>query len=100
MNNFFCIQVLSNAGETDSDFINRLDDFWDLAHYSLAKGTYAKAPQLHDKENRRAQNYLVQCAIASTIERELAKAGFDVFPLDTSMVYAEYEAIHPHWQLL
>lgn len=100
MNDFFCIQVLSNAGETDRDFISRLDDFWDLAHYSLSRSAYAKAPQLHNTENRRVQNYLVQCAAASAIERELAKAGFDVLPLDTSMVYAEYEATYPHWQLL
>lgn len=100
MNEFFCIQVLSNSGETDSDFIARLDDFWDLGHYSLAQSTYAKAPQLHDTENRRVQDYLISCSAAHTVEKELMKAGFDVFPIDTSMVYADHEATLPHWQLL
>lgn len=100
MNEFYCIQVLSNAGETDEDFLARLEDFWDLGHYSLAQNTYAKTPRLYDKENRRVQNYLVTCPTATTVEKELIKAGFDVLPVDIGMVYADYEATPPYWQIL
>ncbi len=97
MNELLCVQVLSNAGETDSDFFMRLDDFWDLAHYSLAQAVYAAATRLEDIENKRARSYLVERDMALTIEKEMSKTGFDVLPVDTNSVFAPYEAVSPEW---
>ena len=97
MSELLCVQVLSNAGETDSDFFTRLDDFWDLAHYSLTQAVYAAATQLEDVENRRARSYLVRRDSALIAEMELDKAGFDVMPVESSIVYHSYEAVAPDW---
>lgn len=100
MNEFLCVQVLSNAGETDNDFLARLEDFWDLAHYRLAEGIYARRMKLEDEENRRAQHYLVYRDQALGIEQALDRSGFDVLPVDTSILYPEYEAIPPEWSVV
>lgn len=100
MSELLCVQVLSDAGETDSDFFTRLDDFWDLAHYSMAHAVYAAALQLEDVENRRARSYLVAREQAVAIEKELNKVGFDVLPVDTNIVYAPYEAVAPDWLVI
>lgn len=100
MNEFLCVQVLSNAGETDHDFLTRLEDFWDLAHYILAEGVYARHTKLEDEENRRAQHYLVFREQALQLEQALDRSGFDVLPVDTSILYAEYEAIPPEWEIV
>ncbi len=97
MNELLCVQVLSNAGETDSDFFARLDDFWDLAHYSMAQAVFAAATRLEDVENKRARSYLVRRDMARPIEKELDKTGFDVLPVDTNSIYAPYEAVAPDW---
>lgn len=100
MNELLCVHVLSNAGENDADFFARLDDFWDLAHYSLAKAIYAAATRLEDVENKRARSYLVQRDKALAIEQELNKAGFDVLPVDTNSIFAHYEAVPPEWVIV
>jgi hypothetical protein len=100
MNEYLCVQVLSNAGETDQDFLTRLEDFWDLAHYLLAEGVYARHTKLEDAENRRAQHYLVYSDQALQLEQALDRSGFDVLPVETSIFYAEYEATPPEWEIV
>ena len=100
MDEYLCVTVLSNSGESEADFSNRLSCFWThmLRNYKPEfEKVYAETTEFETAGDRQSRMYLLRGEVATLLEAELQAAGLGFEPIDRDEVYSKYEAVPPEW---
>ncbi len=100
MDEFLCLTVLSNPGESEAAFAARLSRFWAhmLRNYkSDFEKVYAETTAFEEDGGRLSRQYLAQDGVLDLLEKELQAAAIAHEPIDRDNVYTKYEAVPPEW---
>ena len=100
MDEFVCITVRSNAGESAGDFSARLSHFWTHMLRDLPdefERVYAETTKFERAGGTLSRKYLAELDVADRLEAEFAEAGIDHEPIDRDDLYSKYEATSPDW---
>jgi hypothetical protein len=100
MDDYVCIMVLSEPGESQADFAARLSRFWtSMLRQRQAdfEKVYAETTAFEDYDKRWGRQYLVEDAVVPVLEAEFAQAGIEHEPIDRDEVFSKYEAVPPEW---
>jgi hypothetical protein len=100
MDEFVCLTVLAEPGESEAAFKSRLTAFW--THMLRTRPdeyerVYAEAKAFEMAGGRVSRQYMIQPDVADVLERELAgqKMGFE--PIDADDLYSKAEASSSEW---
>lgn len=100
MDEYLCLTLLANAGESESAFKARLSEFW-TGLCRRAPGTfekvYAETVAFEPHGGRPGRKYLVEVVAADEIAAALRTAEMDHLPVDPDDLYSKYEAAPPEW---
>jgi hypothetical protein len=100
MDEYLCITMVSQPGESQADFSARLSAFWTHMlrnHADEFEKVYAETTAFDSKSGRLTRQYLVEQGVADLLEREFIAGGVDHEPIDRDEVYSKYEATPPDW---
>ena len=100
MEEYLCLTVVSQPGESEADFKGRLSRFWTSMLRNLPdefEKVYAEARHFEAAAERRSRSYLIQEDVVELLERELKSAGLDWTPIDRDDFYSKHEAIPSEW---
>lgn len=100
MEEYYCITIVSQAGESEAGFAARLSQFW--THMLRARKedferVLAESTEMEEMDDTLCRQYLVEEDIINILEEELTTAGFDFDPVDREETYTRYEAAPPEW---
>jgi hypothetical protein len=100
LDEFVCISVVSQPGESEAAFAARLSRFWThlLRNFkSDFEKVYAETTEFEEHAGRLCRKYLAREEVVSLLEREMNAGGLDFEPIDRGEVYSKYEAVAPEW---
>jgi len=100
LDEYLCLTLLAQAGESETDFKARLSAFWTRMlreRRSEFEQVYAEATSCELQSGRLSRRYLIEAAAAGVLERELGVAGLEHLPIDPDDLYSKYEAAPPEW---
>jgi hypothetical protein len=100
LDDYLCLTVLSNPGESEADFSNRLSRFWThmLRHFKADfEKVYAETTEFEPAGDCLSRMYLFHEDVIGRLEAELQTAGLGYEPIDRDEVYSKYEAVPPEW---
>jgi hypothetical protein len=100
LDEFVCITILSQPGESEAVFSTRLSRFWThmLRNFqSDFEKVYAETTAFEEKEGLLSRQYLAGEDVVLLLEKELKAAGVAFEPIDRDDVYSKYEAVPPEW---
>jgi hypothetical protein len=97
---YACVTVWSNPGESANEFRRRLTAFWSEMirsrpdEYAMV---YAESTEFEPHGERLGRQYLIAATIVETMAKELSAARIDHDPVDLDDLYSKYEASGPNW---
>jgi len=100
MDEYVCITVVSQPGESQADFSARLSRFWThmlrdrKAQFEMV---YAETTKFASHKDRLSRQYLAQMEVIDILESEMQTAGVDFEPVNRDDVYSRYEATPSDW---
>jgi len=100
LDEYLCVTVLSNSGESEADFSSRVSRFWThmLRNYKTDfEKVYAETTEFETVGDRQSRMYLLHGDVAALLEAELQAAGLGFAPIDRDEAYSKYEAVPPEW---
>ena len=100
MDEYLCVTVLSNSGESEADFSSRLSRFWThmLRNFKPEfEKVYAETTEFESVGDRLSRMYLFHEEVTALLEAELQAADLGFEPIDRDEVYSKYEAVPPEW---
>jgi hypothetical protein len=100
MDEYLCITVIAQPGESRPDFAARLSRFWTHMlrnHKDDFEKVYAETTEFGTEDDRITRQYLVQQQVADLLEREFAANGLEHQPIDREDEFSKYEATPPDW---
>lgn len=100
MDEYLCITVLSQSGESEGDFKLRLSAFWTHLlrnHEMLFEKVYAETSAFELKVDRHTRKYLVEADAALAVLDLSGIHKLEFEPIDADEVYSKYEAAPPEW---
>jgi hypothetical protein len=100
LDEFICLAVVSQPGESQAAFASRLSRFWThmLRNFkSDFEKVYAETTAFEEEAGRLSRKYLAGDEVISLLERELPSAGLDHELVDRDDRYSRYEAVAPDW---
>ncbi len=100
MDDYLCLTLLANPGESEAAFKLRLTHFWThmLRQYPDAyEKVYAEATHFGRVEGRVSRQYLVEAIVLDALVRELNTGNIASEPVDREDTYSKYEATPPDW---
>jgi hypothetical protein len=100
MDEYVCLTVLSQAGESHSDFAARLSRFWTHMlrnRKSDFEKVYAETTNFDEDGERLSRQYLAQLEVIDRLETEMQAGGVEFEPVDRDEIYSRYEATQPEW---
>lgn len=100
MDDYLCITVVSQPGESEGDFSARLSRLWTHMlrnHPDEFEKVYAETTAFGHEGDHLTRQYLAEQSVADLLEREFAAAGVGHEPIDRDEVYSKYEATPPDW---
>jgi hypothetical protein len=100
VNDYLCITVVSQPGESQADFSARLSRFWTHMlrnHPDDFEKVYAETTAFDADGDRVTRQYLVEEAVVELLEREFQTAGVGHKSIDRDDTYSKYEATPPDW---
>jgi hypothetical protein len=100
LDEYLCLTVLSNPGESEADFSSRLSRFWThmLRKYKPDfEKVYAETTEFEPSGDCLSRMYLFHEDVIARLEAELQAAGLSHEPIDRDEVYSKYEAVPPEW---
>jgi hypothetical protein len=100
MDEYVCITVLSQAGESAADFSARLSRFW--THMLRDRKpdfekVYAETTKFTTHGDCLGRQYLAEIDVIDVLETEMRKSGIDFEPVSRDDIYSRYEATPPDW---
>jgi len=100
VDDFVCVTVQANQGETEADFSARLSRFWTHMLRQFPddfEKVYAESAEFDDFGDRIARKYLAVPSVTPFLASEMQKHGIDCLPVDPEDTYSKYEAVAPDW---
>jgi hypothetical protein len=97
---YLCVTVRSQPGETEADFKARLSRFWTHMLRNRKpdfEKIYAETTAFEKEGGRLTRKYLVREEVVAVLEPEMAVAAVEHGPIDRDEVYTKYEAVSPEW---
>jgi hypothetical protein len=97
---YLCLTLVANVGETEAAFKTRLSEFWTglcRGNPDLFEKVYAETVAFEPHAGRPSRKYLVEAAAAAPLAPALKAAGMAHLPVDPDDVYSKYEAAPPEW---
>lgn len=97
---YLCITVKSQPGESQSTFKSRLSEVWSRMLREDEEGfekVYAETTRFEELNSCWTRQYMMEAAAADEVERRLIEAGVDFSAVDRDDVYSKYEAAPPEW---
>lgn len=100
MDEYLCLTVVANPGESEAAFKARLTAFW--THMLRNKPddyerVYAEAMKFGTAGGKATRQYLAEAGVADVLTGELTAHGIAFDPVDPDDVYSKYEATSPDW---
>jgi len=100
MDEFLCVTVVSNPGESRADFTARLSHFW--THMLRTRPddfekVYAEATQFESSGDAITRQYLVEPQVIPVLEQEMRAGRVTFEPIDADDSYSKYEATPADW---
>lgn len=100
MEEYICITVLSQPGESQANFSARLSRFWTgmlRRRKDDFEKVYAETTQFEESDDGWSRQYLVEAEVVEVLEAELQAADLDFEPIDGDERFSRYEAAPPEW---
>jgi hypothetical protein len=100
MDEYVCLTVLSQIGESQGDFAARLSRFWTHMlrnRKSDFEKVYAETTKFGADDDRLSRQYLAQLEVIDILEAEMQSAGVEFKPVDRDDIFSRYEATPPDW---
>ena len=100
MDEYVCVTVLSNPGESQADFAARLSRFWTHMlrnRQADFEKVYAETTAFESADGRLSRQYLTEAGVVGVLEAELTATGVEYRPIDPDDLYSKYEATPPGW---
>jgi hypothetical protein len=97
---FLCVTVSSNAGETVEQFSTRLSTFWSAMlreSKERFEQVYAESIEWEQSDDRWQRQYLIEPEMEGFLTSQLQQAGFRMEPIDPHDKYSKYEAVPSEW---
>lgn len=100
MDEFVCVTVTSEPGETEAAFTSRLTGFW--THFLRTRPDdyekiYAEATECEQSAGRITRQYMVEPGVVATLTGELTGRGVHWQPVDPDDLYTKAEASSSDW---
>ena len=100
MDEYLCLTLLSQPGESEAEFKPRLSAFWTrMLREKPAdfEKVYAEATAFERQAGCLARKYLVKADAVAVLTPELAATGLAFAPIEPDDLYSKYEAAPPEW---
>jgi hypothetical protein len=100
VDDYLCITVQSQPGESQPAFKSRLSELWTKMlreDEDRFEKVYAETVAFEQKNSRWTRQYLVEESAVDEVERRLIEAGVDFEPVDRDDKFTKYEAAPPEW---
>lgn len=100
MNDYLCLTLLAEPGETEAAFSARLAAFWTSllrARPDVYARVYAEARAFASAAGRVSRQYMVEAGAADEVLAALGEHSVAYAPLDRDDTYTKYEAASPEW---
>jgi len=100
VDDYLCITVQSQPGESQDAFKTRLSSLWSKMlreDQDQFEKVLAETVAFEQKNSRWTRQYLVEEAVADEVERRLLESGVDFEPVDRDDKFSKYEAAPPEW---
>ena len=100
MDEYLCLSVQSNPGESEAEFKSRLAAFWTHMLRNQPddyEKVYAEATQFDQDDDRVVKRYMVEAVVIDTLETALTSQGLAFEPVDRDDIFSKYEAAPPEW---
>jgi hypothetical protein len=100
MDEYVCLTVLSQPGESQAEFAARLSRFWTHMlrnRKSDFEKVYAETTNFDEDGERLTRQYLAQLEAIDILEAEMRNAGVEFEPVDRDDIFSRYEATPPEW---
>ena len=97
---YLCITVQSQPGESQDAFKSRLSVMWSamLREDDVQfENVYAETVRFEQKNSCWTRQYLVAEPAVEDVERRMLEAGVDFQPIDRDDRFSKYEAAPPEW---
>lgn len=100
VNDYLCITVHSQPGESRDVFKTRLSALWSKMlreDEDCFEKVYAETAAFEQLNSSWTRQYLVEEAAVEEVERRLLEAGIDYVAVDRDDKFSKYEAAPPEW---
>jgi hypothetical protein len=100
MDEYLCLTLAGNPGESEAAFKARLTAFWTHMIRNRPddyEKVYAEATAFGSAGGRPSRQYMVEAGVADVLTAELTAAGVGFEPVDPDDTYSKYEASSPDW---
>lgn len=97
---YLCVTVMSEAGESQSEFAARLSEFWTRMLREFAddfEKVYAETIAFEEEAGRFQRQYLCEDACIEVIVREMDADGIAHEEVDPDDRWSKYEAPASEW---
>jgi hypothetical protein len=100
MDEYLCLTLAGNPGESEAAFKARLTAFWTHMIRNRPddyEKVYAEATAFGSTGGRPTRQYMVEARVVDVLTAELTAAGVGFEPVDADDTYSKYEASSPDW---
>jgi hypothetical protein len=100
MDEYLCLTLVGNPGESEPDFKARLTAFWTHMLRNRPddyEKVYAEATAFGAHGGRPTRQYMAEVGVVGVLTGELTAAGVGFEPVDADEIYSKYEATSPDW---
>jgi hypothetical protein len=100
MDEYLCLTLLANAGESESAFKARLTAFWShllRTQPDVYEAVYAEAKAFERTNGVVSRAYMIEAGAAERVAAAVATAGLGAVPLDPDDAYSKHEASSSEW---
>jgi hypothetical protein len=97
---FLCLTVVSQPGESESAFAARLSEFWTKMLREFPddfEKVYAETIEFEEDKETLTRQYLCEESAIDVVTRELKKGGIDHQEIDPDDKWSKYEAAPTEW---
>jgi hypothetical protein len=100
MDEYVCITVLSNPGESEAEFSARLSRFWThmlRTRKADFEKVYAETTVFERSSDHFTRQYLAEIGVVGLLEKEMGSADIALEPISLDEIFSKYEAVSPDW---
>lgn len=100
MDEFLCLTILAQRGESQAEFKSRLTAFWTHILRTLPddyEKVYSEAKEFESEKGRMCRQYMVEPGVADVLAANLKEHSFEYVQWDQYDYYTKAEASSSDW---